>query len=563
MMSHDEETLLAERSLSANCPWLPGRPGLMGLALLGSLAAACEDERFLAIDDDAHDFGQVHMTEPSEAKTFTIRNEADRAFSRIDVSVQPAGHFEVSDTSCGGWLESGATCTVTVVFAPLLAGAHSADLVVAAGFEDIRATLSGTGAATVRVVNPVGSQVTVRSEPAGIVCGAMCEATFTTPDVVLSVEADEQGTPAWSGPCVSRERGLCKIRLSGDASMELVRFDVGLLWIEDFASWLALAVDDENNVIGANQGLFKLSPNGELLWRREELAAAGLAVDFLGNVGFHDYEPSLGKVDRYGNLLWRIDLAERFTYAHEVAFDVEGNVFVTGTLELPMMERIARLAKFSREGELLWARDRAMKPWSSFDSLAVSRDGQVFVAGSEGTIAVFDGGYSYTIDGYFVRAYDGAGNVLWSQEDPTEQWSSLTVNPAGNLFAAIRQWGEFGECAACRVVRGHGADGALLWEAANDRAGYVLDLATTPTGDVVALMQHYAEGYVESGVSVLKIDGSDGSRRRPVDILIDEGSIEAQRIAVDGTGDVLISGGESPARWLRKYDGALFDRPPY
>lgn len=90
----------------------------------------------------------------SAAKIFTVTNTSAIAISIKTVAV--AGNF-TDTTTCGTNLAAGATCTVSVIFAPLNAGVLSGTLTVTDGSSAdpmLTATLTGTGLPTTATLTP-------------------------------------------------------------------------------------------------------------------------------------------------------------------------------------------------------------------------------------------------------------------------------------------------------------------------------------------------------------------------------------------------------------------------
>ncbi len=92
-------------------------------------------------------FGSVNVGSTSSAQTVTVTNPGSSAATVNSVSV--SGAFSQTNT-CGSSLAAGATCTVSVKFAPTAAGAASGSLSVAssAPSSPLTVALSGTGVST-------------------------------------------------------------------------------------------------------------------------------------------------------------------------------------------------------------------------------------------------------------------------------------------------------------------------------------------------------------------------------------------------------------------------------
>lgn len=534
------------------CTYLrPALPVL--LVLLGALGAACSDEPepgILVFDRTSYDFGMIRLGQASAERIFTVRNAGPDALDGLDVRVEAANAFKLVGTTCVGWLEPSETCTVTVAFVPVVGGGVQTGLVVEADRADARAQLAGAGAVLVRVSNNIPGTTTVVSEPAGIDCGVVCEALVAAPEIVLSVV--DAGVPVWSGACEPTNDRTCVLRLQEDVSVELLDFATGVQWIvDDVGLPSTVVVDGANNVIGAGGGsplLFKMSPEGELLWQTDDFGAGRAVVDAQGNIAFASFGTSVWKLDADGAPQWSTDFSDAtFAELADIAFDPAGNLYLAGTVG-----SLAKLVKLGSDGGQLWSITESIVEGIELMALIVDRDGSVIIAGY-GAQPAPD---SSTVN--FLRKYDTNGSVLWTVEDLGFTGFELAVDAAGNIFVANRL---AGLSPGSYQLSKYTPDGDLAWSTgADDIGGLVNGLAVTEVGDVIAVGTRFdgADGAV--GVWAAKFSGIDGTRRRPVQVRLQGDRQFGHAVAVDGDGSVLLSGGEAPS-WLRKYDGAELDLP--
>jgi hypothetical protein len=90
-------------------------------------------------------FGSVPVGQTSSPQTITVMNVAQAAES-ISIAVQGASRGEFPESNnCGTSLAAGATCTITVSFAPTSGGGAGATLDVNGGGADQAVSLGGTG----------------------------------------------------------------------------------------------------------------------------------------------------------------------------------------------------------------------------------------------------------------------------------------------------------------------------------------------------------------------------------------------------------------------------------
>lgn len=528
------------------------RPLLL-LALAGVLGACGEESPapgLLVFDRDAHDFGQLHVGDTGPERVFTVRNAGPDRLDDLGVRLEPADSFEILGSTCAGWLAPSETCTVTVAFTPAQAGPAQADLVVEAEAADASAALSGLGAVTVRVTKSTFEEITVESEPAGIRCGAVCEATFTVPEIVLTVV--EEGQPRWTGRCRLANNGDCLLSLQeGDVSVSLVDFITGLQWtVYGYGQTNAIAIDPADDIIRASSStpfLSKRSPDGELLWQVDTYGIGTAAVDADGNIGFASFAGVVRKLRPDGGTIWSVDLAQdMFDDVEHIAFDSDGNLYVAGR-KGPRSTQVVFLLKYDRDGGLLWSRTYAPLTFQDVADMVVDGSGNVILTGSASAESPEPTGFAY------VKKYDRDGNEVWTDEAVGILATRLAVDAGGNIFVADR-------VAFSGTIIKYDPDGLRLWAVVDDElGGWIADLATTPGGDVIAIGRGSDAEGEPVGLWAAKFAGQDGTRLRPIREFDVTGLSEAV-VAVDGSGDVIMAAGEADAR-LYKYDGAQFDRP--
>ena len=142
-----------------------------------------------------------------------------------------AAQFTIGTDSCTGVkVAAGASCTVNVVFQPVISGAIAATVTVSAtpGGSAVVA-LTGTGSPNPQAVNIglVGSgQGTITSSPTGLTCGAaMCSGTFDYGTAVTLTPAPATGSHfvSWGGVCSGT--GTCTATMT-QARQATAQFDL-------------------------------------------------------------------------------------------------------------------------------------------------------------------------------------------------------------------------------------------------------------------------------------------------------------------------------------------------
>jgi hypothetical protein len=165
----------------------------------------------------ALDFMAVPVLSESNQQTVTLINTGQSPTGVLGAAtLSDAGSFAVSASTCPSVLGPNATCTISVTFGPLTAGAKSGSLTIAASpGGTASATLQGTGTAQVVVTNSGGGTVT--SSPGGspvLGCGATCASTYASGPVTLTATPDSAHTfGGWSGGAGCTGTGTCTLPL--------------------------------------------------------------------------------------------------------------------------------------------------------------------------------------------------------------------------------------------------------------------------------------------------------------------------------------------------------------
>ena len=303
-----------------------------------------------------------------------------------------------------------------------------------------------------------------------------------------------------------------------------------LLWQQTVPNGFAqsVTVDNQRNVIvgGSSTADFtvaKFDRNGTLLWQQnlKDGSVFSVAVDNQSNViaGGHTQNGlTVAKFDRDGTLLWQQHFNGSptvFGAALSVAVDKHGDVVAAGVTQQTFHARFFTgyftVAKFDRDGTLLWQRDLngSANQLNVALSVAVDKQGNVVAAGFTQNIGT-------SVD-FTVAKFDGDGTLLWEHNlidgfNVAGEASSVVVDEQGNVVAA----GYTQKTFAFRdftVAKFYG-DGTLLWQQSlNGGANFddqALSVAVDSRGDVVA------GGYTEKtftssrDFTVAKFDG-DGT----------------------------------------------------
>jgi uncharacterized delta-60 repeat protein len=235
-----------------------------------------------------------------------------------------------------------------------------------------------------------------------------------------------------------------------------------LLWQHNIAGTdfdkKAVAVDNRGNIVVAASveqdfTVAKFDGDGTLLWQQNLNgtaaggdSAASVAVDIQGNVvasgltrntlpGGSDF--TVAKFDRDGTLLWQHNLhgttVNGSNNAASVELDHAGNVVAAGAIENTSSGFDFTVAKFDRNGTLLWQQVLNGTFVHSYDigtSVAVDNQRNVVAAGyMQNSIS--------TGDEFTVAKFDRDGTLLWQQSLGGNGGAfSMALDKQGDVIAA-------------------------------------------------------------------------------------------------------------------------------
>jgi hypothetical protein len=321
-------------------------------------------------------------------------------------------------------------------------------------------------------------------------------------------------------------RAIFVARYSPEGAVQWARQAGGVFYDEG----LAIAVDADGNayvtgyfIEGATFGTLtlpgsghadvfvaKYAPDGDLLWARQAGGSrwdhgAAIAVDASGHVyvtgtftasatfgAFSLESTGLGDVfiARYspaGELLWvRQAGGPDPDVGMGIAVDAEGNVYVTGefgsTAQFGPFTLVSAggsdvfVAKYSPEGEVLWARRAGGWASAMGRDVAVDAAGHVYITGEFIDQADFDA-HVLVGAGYkdvFLAKYSSEGEVLWARNAGgtfEDVGNALALDGAGNVYVAgyFQGAAAFGALTLTSAVAGdvfvakYSSGGEVLW----------------------------------------------------------------------------------------------------
>jgi hypothetical protein len=159
-------------------------------------------------------FGTVTVGQTSAAIAITVRNTGGGAATGLSLANSSSAEFLVSGNTCGVTLPSGASCGLSVAYAPKTLGAHSATLMWTFSGGSLSVSLSGT---SVAVTPPAGGQlsmpaiVSLPNQPSGTAGGPQSVTvrnTSSTAVTVTSITSSNAGEfPVTGSNCASLSAG--------------------------------------------------------------------------------------------------------------------------------------------------------------------------------------------------------------------------------------------------------------------------------------------------------------------------------------------------------------------
>jgi len=116
--------------------------GAVSVPLTGTVAAAAPA---VTASPSAVAFGTQTIGAPAATQAVTLANKGNVALALNGIAVSGASTVAIASNTCGTSLAVGASCTVTLAFAPTTAGTAAATLAVTSNAAPLQVTISGTG----------------------------------------------------------------------------------------------------------------------------------------------------------------------------------------------------------------------------------------------------------------------------------------------------------------------------------------------------------------------------------------------------------------------------------
>jgi hypothetical protein len=318
----------------------------------------------------------------------------------------------------------------------------------------------------------------------------------------------------------------------------------------------SIAVDGSGNVyvtgwsgpswFNGDYATIKYHPDGDTAWVRrydgggDDLGRA-IAVDRYGNVyvtGYIGSDYGTLKYDPNGNVLWvKTDSYGEWGEAQAMAVDSNGNVYVTGVSFGEDTGEDYTTIKYRPNGDTAWVR-RYHYAYEFAEAIAVDGSGNVYVTGGSS-------------GDYATVKYDSSGNQVWVKRyhGPSPEGGvafSVAVDDFGNVYVTGVSTGD-GTWEDYATVK-YDQDGTELWarryNGPVNGEDWGIAVAIDDSANVYVTGYSYGSG-TDHDYATIKYDGEGNElwvKRFDGPV---SGSDQAMAMAVDGSGNVYVTGGSS------------------
>lgn len=237
-----------------------------------------------------------------------------------------------------------------------------------------------------------------------------------------------------------------------------------------FISGAKFTLQDDGSSGSYDAFVAKYSEEGALLWMKQLGTAhgdfsEGVATDYEGNVYMSGYtDGSLGganqgrsdawvaKYSTEGALLWTRQLGtSEADGSAGIATDGEGNVYISGGTGGSLgganqgdPSGNTYVAKYSRDGTLLWTRQLGTSTWDSLHGVATDGGGNVYISGY--TNGALGGANRGQIDAWIAK-YSTGGALRWKRQLGTSEADAsngVAADHDGNVYMSGYTYGALG-----------------------------------------------------------------------------------------------------------------------
>jgi hypothetical protein len=279
--------------------------------------------------------------------------------------------------------------------------------------------------------------------------------------------------------------------------------DGNVLWeVTDSGVFFAAnAVDMEEHIVVAlyaPAGVLKLTPDGEEKWRvyLSDLCweLRGIATDDEGNiygVGHH-WGSFVVKLSPEGELLWTRE-EPGWGYGIACAVDTNGDLVVaTHEEENNSRDYDWKTIRFTSDGEKVWERIEGGEGIDWVTSICLDNDGNAYVGGER-----------------WLIKYGRGGDLIWFDPAGIEGTRSVAFDGQSNIYVGSYMYPSSPRITKCNL------DGQVIWSITSEGApdGAMVALATWTTDYLVEVANPQTDVYFATAKYYV---GSESSNRIPV-----------------------------------------------
>jgi hypothetical protein len=229
----------------------------------------------------------------------------------------------------------------------------------------------------------------------------------------------------------------------------------------------------------------------------------------------------------------------------------------------------AFVAKLSSSGDHLWSTYLGGSGWTEGDGVAVEGSGNILVTGGTNSSGWVSGGFDTTLGGYvdaFVAKLSSSGGHLWSTYlgGSDDDWGNgVAVDGSGNIVvtgvtesSGYETHGGYRDAFVAKLS----SSGGLLWSTylggSGGDGGY--GVAVDGSGNIVVTGDTSSSGWVSGGFDTI-LDGDSDAFVAKLSASGGHlwstylgGNIDdwGWGVAVDGSGNILVTGGTSSNGWV-------------
>lgn len=295
----------------------------------------------------------------------------------------------------------------------------------------------------------------------------------------------------------------------------------------------------------------------------------------------------LAKYNLSGKLLWvRRAGGASDEAANSLAVDSSGNVFMTGSFrstqarfDNSVITNASNniisdifIAKYSPEGNAIWAKRAGGVSWDAGRSIATDAEGNAYITGFCYYLANFDGialtnASVNAVTNYFIAKYDSNGVAIWARNansvgsgdttavSASSQAFCITVDANTNVLVTGNFYGtiNFGDGILVNnnssseggsiFLGKYDRNGNLLWARKGASGGAGVGLAVRADGSGNIYASSYRPSFSASPAAFLTRYDSNGFAVWTRSVIQGNGQLQCSALALDSDGNIMMAGG--------------------